>query len=383
MESQPPAAASLMRALGAAERPVVIGSAGQLQEVAALWDSCPILGLDTEFVRERTYRAALGLVQVSDGETAWLVDPLAIGDLDPLVRLLQDPSTEKVMHSGSEDFEVLYHQLGALPHGVVDSQIACAMLGQSLQLGYHHAVGWLFDVEIDKDHTRSNWLKRPLSPGQLRYAALDVVLLPLMMERLRGELEKLGRWTWLREEVSRMQRRSVEDVPPHEAWMRIGGAGVLQDAERVVLCALAEWRESVALEKDIARGFIVSDQALLELARRQPESRRELRALNALHPKAIDRHGAKILDLIRKAHSRPPVAALPQLTRKQRKWLQAMRARVAEVSGKLGVDAALLASRKQLERLIFSDEAAGEVPERFTGWRQEVITNDLLKIIRE
>lgn len=372
----------LRRALGAAEKPLVIDSARRLDEAAAAWASCSILGLDTEFVRERTYRAGLGLVQLSDGETAWLIDPLAIDDLGPLTAVLQDRNVEKVIHSGSEDYEVLYHQLGTHMNSVEDSQIACAMLGQSLQLGYHHAVSWLFDVEIEKDHTRSNWLKRPLSAGQLRYAALDVVLLPLMMERLRQRLEALGRWPWLLEDVARMQRKSIEDVPPREAWMRIGGAGALHGTERAVLCALADWREKTALERNIARGFIVPDPALLAMARRQPDSMGELKAIDSLHPKAIDRHGAKWLELIRQAQAGPPVAALPQLSQKHRKWLKAMRTRVSEIAASLNVDAALLASRKELERLIFRFEASGEIPERFTGWRKDVVTEDLLAIMQ-
>lgn len=383
MDSELHAAPRLRRALGAAETPLVIDSPSLLQEAAEAWASCQALGLDTEFVRERTYRAGLGLVQVSDGETAWLIDPVAIEDLGPLAAVLQDPGIEKVIHSGSEDFEVLYHQLGAKMRGVVDSQIACAMLGQSLQLGYHHAASWLLEVEIEKDHTRSNWLKRPLSAGQLRYAALDVVLLPLMMERLRKRLGKLGRWSWLLEDVARMQQKSIEDVPPQEAWMRIGGAGSLDESERAVLRALAEWREEIALERDIARGFIVSDPALLALAKRRPDSKSDLKAIDSVHPKVIDRYGSMWLELIRQAHTRPDVPALSQLTQKHRKWLKAMRTRVSSIANSLNVDAALLASRKELERLIFQFEASGEIPERFTGWRKDVVTGDLLAIMQE
>jgi len=383
VDSELHAAPRLRRALGAAEEPLVIDSARRLHEAAAAWASCPILGLDTEFVRERTYRADLGLVQLSDGKTAWLIDPAAIEDLGPVTAVLRDPKIEKVIHSGSEDFEVLYHRLGAEIRGVEDSQIACAMLGQSLQLGYHHAASWLLDVEIDKDHTRSNWLKRPLSAGQLRYAALDVVLLPMMMERLRDRLKELDRWSWLLEDVARIQRNSIEDVPPELAWMRIGGAGALNALERAVLCSLAEWREQTALEKNIARGFIVPDPALIAMARHQPASSNELKSLDSIHPKAIERYGAKWLEMIRQAEARPPLTALPQLTQKHRKWLKAMRTRVSSIANSLNVDAALLASRKQLERLIFQFEASGEIPQRFTGWRKDVVTGDLLAIMQE
>lgn len=382
MDSKTPSGVRVRQAIAAAENAVLLKSPQALAGAASAWARCPVVGLDTEFVRERTYRAALGLVQISDGETAWLVDPVAIDDPAPLNALLGDQSVEKVIHSGSEDFEVIYHQLGVLPKSVADSQIACAMLGQSLQLGYHHAVKWLFGVEIDKDHTRSNWLRRPLSAGQLRYAALDVVLLPMMMDRLREKLKQMGRWEWLLEEVARMEQKSIKDLPPNEAWMRVSGAGSLNEHERKMLCSLAAWREQIAVEKNLARGFVVADQVLLAMAKRQPNSLDDLREMEDIHPKAIKRYGESWLELIQNSPAGPPVPPLPQLTSRQRRCLKALRKKVSAIARSLDVDAALLASRKQLERLVVQFSQTGSVPERFTGWRQEVITRHLLEILQ-
>lgn len=383
MDSGPQATGELKQALAAAASPILIESTEQLAGAVEQFKGQGVLGLDTEFVRERTYRADLGLIQISDGRSCWLIDPLAISDLEPLTQFLNRSETVKVIHSGSEDFEVLFHQLGAVPNAIVDSQIACAMLGQSLQMGYHHAVDWVFGIEIDKDHTRSNWLRRPLSSGQLRYAALDVVLLPEMIRQLRPRLESLGRWTWLIEDVNRVARNSMRDVEPDAAWRRIGGAGSLGDMERCSLARLAAWRERTALEKNIARGFVVSDAGLLAIARQKPGSIAEFGELQELHPRAVERYGRQWLAELRAAGSMPAVSPIPQLTGKQRKWLKAMRARVAKAAEKLGVEAALLASRKQLERVIFSYAQSGTVPERFTGWRKEIVTDDLLRIMQE
>ena len=381
MDSEAQAATRVHQALAGAEQAVMVTSNQQLVDATEEWRQCSVVGLDTEFVRERTYRADLGLLQVSDGESAWLIDPLAVEDLDPLRVFMNDSSIEKVIHSGSEDFEVLHHQLGAVPSAAIDSQIACAMLGQSLQLGYHHAVKWLFEVEIEKDQTRSNWLRRPLTGAQCRYAALDVVLLPMMVERLRGELERLGRWQWLQEEVQRMANKSGEKLATETAWMRIGGAGSLDDDERTALSVLAQWREEAAQRKNLARGFVVPDAGLMALARLLPVSLSELETLEELHPKAINRYGEVWLDLIQKANSQDTVAPLPQLTQRDRQSLKTMKTKVTDTAKLLDVDAALIASRKQLEMLIFDYTLERTIPERFTGWRQEVITNDLLQIL--
>ncbi len=382
MDSERTPDTRLRVALAAADKPIVVDTSEKLEQAAAEWANHALIGVDTEFLRERTYRAALGLMQLSDGETAWLVDPLALENLTPLRTFLENPEHEKVIHSGSEDFEVIHHQLGVQPAGALDSQIACALLGQSLQLGYHHAVNWLLDVEIEKDHTRSNWLRRPLSRGQLRYAALDVVLLPAMMERLRAELERLGRWSWMQEEVSRMQRKSTEDANPAHAWKRIGGAGSLSDKERSVLRALAGWRERIAAQKDTARGFIVPDAVLIVMARAMPSSHTALEQIDELHTKSIQRYGSVWLDLVAEAKSAVPPDPLFQLSTLHRKWLAAMRRTVAQAAAELKVDAALLASRKQLERLIARHVHSRDIPGRFKGWRYPVITEDLLKIMR-
>ena len=171
-------------ALAAADQAIMIETAPQLQKAVNEWLECEVLGIDTEFVRERTWRADLGLVQLSDGKKVWLVDPLKTGPLHPLSSLLEDQATAKILHAPSEDLDVLLYTTGGVPEPLFDTQIACAMLGESLQMGYHTTVEWLLDIIVDKGETRSNWCKRPLRPAQLHYAALDVCLLPMMHRQL-------------------------------------------------------------------------------------------------------------------------------------------------------------------------------------------------------
>lgn len=381
MDSTTRLASRVRLALNGAEAPILVETNQQLANAAEKWSSSVVLGLDTEFVRERTYRADLGLVQISDAESAWLIDPLSVTEPAPLRSVLHDKTTVKVIHSGTEDMEVLWHQLNAKPENVVDSQIACAMLGQSLQLGYHHAVKWLFDIDIDKDQTRSNWLKRPLTAHQERYAALDVVLLPLVYELLKQQLEDLGRWHWLTEDVERMVRSSLLTAPTEEAWQRIRGAGSLDSDGRKVLSTLARWREEKAQQKNLARGFVVSDAGLMAMAKARPTDLKGLETLEDLHPKSLIRYGVTWLELIEEASTAPEIESLPQLEFRHKKLMKDLKNRVAKTAADLNVDAALLASRKQLERLVFDFEASGQVPDRFSGWRQDVITKDLLEIL--
>ena len=371
------------KAIAAANNPILIDSPAQFREASQAWKENPVLGIDTEFVRERTYRANLGLVQVSDGETAWLIDPIALPSLDSLAGLLNDPDILKVLHSGSEDLEVLLHSVGALPEPMVDTQIACAMLGQPLQLGYHNAANWLLGAELDKDQTRSDWCRRPLQTRQLHYAAMDVLLLPHMLGMLREKLEDKGRWDWLEEDVARMKQSARLDPDPDTVYQRVSGAGRLDEENLRVLRALARWRENKAINENRARGFVVQDVGLMRLAQEMPERPGALRDLDGIHPRFAKRHGEELVRLIRDARTdSSPIEKIEPLDDGQKIQLRKMRNLVQEKSRDLEVDPALLASRKELEKLIRTEAGKEPVPERFTGWRKAVITDDLLDIIR-
>jgi ribonuclease D len=367
-------------ALSAAKHPILLESEAQLIAAAGDWRNSRSLGIDTEFVRERTYRADLGLVQISDGATAWLVDPVAIGSLDPLTELMEQQGITKILHSSSEDLEVLLHELGVLPEPMVDTQIACAMLGQPLQLGYHHAVKWLLGIDIDKDQTRSNWCRRPLSSKQLHYAAMDVVLLPMMLDGLRQRLEDIGRWEWLEEDVARMKRNSLSPVTPENAYLRFPANERLDDSSLRVLQALAAWREKIADSRNRARGFVVSDTGLMKMAQLKPSCPDEIRDIEDIHPGMLRRYQDQLLQLIATARSdHSAVERIEQLGNAQKKQLNGMRLTVRSRAEELGIDPALLASRRELERLIRAVSHEQPLPERFLGWRKQVITEDLLE----
>jgi ribonuclease D len=367
-------------ALAAAEQPIMIESAAQLREALAEWLSCEVIGIDTEFVRERTWRADLGLVQLSDGKRVWLVDPLKTGPLDSLAALFETESVIKVLHAPSEDLDILFYVSGAVPEPLFDTQVACSMLGQSLQMGYHSTVEWLLELTIDKGETRSNWIKRPLRPAQLKYAALDVCLLPMMYRQLRSQLLELGRLEWLQEDCTRLLNKARTASDPTQSWKRINGNGRLDETSLAILQALCTWREAVAEKSNLARGFVIKDTALLTLANQKPGTLEALSKLDIWHPKSIQRHGQTVLNIIQQCLDRGLKARSPAaLEPEHRKLMSNMRRLVLERSTKLKLEPALLASRRELEGLILSP--GGEpVPERFLGWRKDIISDDLIAL---
>ena len=364
-------------ALAAADQPIMVESTEQLQQAIETWLGCEVIGIDTEFVRERTWRAELGLVQLSDGERVWLVDPLKTGPLHPLAALLEDKNIVKILHAPSEDLDVLLYTTGDVPEPLFDTQIACAMLGESLQMGYHKTVEWLLGVIVDKGETRSNWCKRPLRPAQLHYAALDVILLPMMHRQLLTRLQDFGRENWLDEDCSRLLRKAQTPADPEQAWKRINGNGRLDGASLAILQSLATWRDKEAERRNMARGFVIKDTALLTIANQQPASLDALSELDIWHPRAIQRNGHNLIAIIDQILEQGITAQAPDMLQPEhRKLMSDMRRLVLGKATELAVDPALLASKRELESLILSPQ--GEpLPERFLGWRKDIITDEL------
>lgn len=368
------------RALKAADQPIMVETAQQLEQAVENLMQCDVIGIDTEFVRERTWRADLGLIQISDGKEVWLVDPLKTGPLKPLSDLLKDQTTIKILHAPSEDLDVLYYNTGAVPNPLFDTQIACAMLGQPLQMGYHSTVEWLLGITIDKGETRSNWCHRPLRPAQIKYAALDVCLLPMMYRQLLERLQDLDRERWLLEDCARLLNKAETPPDPEQSWKRLNGHNRLDGTSLAILQSLAKWRDKVAEDRNLARGFVIKDNALMTIANKKPLTLSALSELDVWHPRAIQRHGANLIAQIDRVLQKGLTAPIPDTLRPEHRRLMGdMRKLVQSKATELSVDPALLASRRELEALILSSENE-LLSERFLGWRKNIITDDLIGI---
>ncbi len=280
----------------------------------------------------------------------------------------------------SEDLDVLLYTTKTVPDPLFDTQIACAMLGQSLQMGYHKTVEWLLDITVDKGETRSNWCKRPLRPAQLHYAALDVCLLPMMHRQLLADLKDLGRDGWLAEDCARLLKKAQTPAEPEQSWKRINGNSRLDGTALAILQSLATWRDKEAERRNLARGFVIKDTALMTIANQQPGSLAALSELDIWHPRAVERHGHTLIATIDQILQGGIEAAAAELLQpKHRKLMSDMRRLVLQRATELSIEPALLASKRELESLILSPQ--GEpLSERFLGWRKNIITDDLVAL---
>jgi ribonuclease D len=341
------------------------------------------IGLDTEFIRERTYWPQLALVQIALDDTGTepdilLVDPLAPGILEALTPILADESIVKVMHSPSEDLVAFKHACGVVPKPLFDTQLAAALAGVGGGLGYQKLFEQLTGIVLPKGETRSDWLRRPLSPAQLEYAADDVRHLFEMHDQLDHRLGELDRREWLAEDAARIVHNAENEAPerwPH-ASMRSGQ--FLDRPAQLRLLRLLRWRDAYARENDRPRTWILDNELAANLARTPPIDRAGLQRTLDSHPKAPRRlaeavWSALTTPLADEADAPDAVQADNRDKQRLRKLQDAVAARSAE----LGLPDGVLASRRWLEALM--DQ--GEWPDALSGWRRRALEPGLAPLL--
>ncbi len=341
-----------------------------------------LIGLDTEFMRTDSFAPKLALVQAEiDGHVA-LVDPLADLDMQSLAERLGDPRTISVMHSASEDIDALGP---ILPNGLgtlFDTQIAAAFAGLGAGLGYQKLVLALVGVDLPKGETRSDWLRRPLSPQQLEYAAQDVVHLPILHAQLSAKLAERGFAAWHAEDCARLLERARHREPELQPQLGYRMAADWPREQQALLRRLLIWRDATARRIDKPRPWILDDPRLLEFASRPPASNEDLiergKGLRALR-------SAERTDLLAVLHAPLEAADLdfqpipPAPTTQERRAITALKEIVIARATELDIPDGLLCSRRHLESLWITRRW----PAALEGWRRDVLHDGLMTRLAE
>lgn len=340
-----------------------------LLDVCQRASQCKVIALDTEFVRETTYFSNPALIQLYFGQQVYLIDPLAIKDFEPLKVLFCDSSVIKVMHSCLEDMEVFSHLLGVLPAPIFDTQVAAAMVGHGFSMSYQRLVELVVAHDLDKSETRSNWLQRPLTERQIQYAAEDVLWLLDIYNDLNQSLLDNDRVDWCREDCQLIIDRASEPQNDDVFYLRIKSAWRLDPLSLNVLRAVCAWRESTAREKNVPRGRIASDAALIELSQIKPINKTALANLSRLKPNVIRQFGEKILHTIDSASCMASENYPPRLLQKNSKdykcLLKSMQKVVREAAAVMNIPVEILGRKRDLEEYLQEKESSMI----FRSWR--------------
>ena len=344
--------------------------------LAALAPS-PVLALDTEFMRERSYRPQLCLIQLGNATQQVCVDPLHLEDLEPLGAQLADTRQIKLVHAAAQDLEVLHQRLGVLPAPLFDTQLAATLCGLGEQMGYASLIERLLGVVLDKTSSRTDWSQRPLSAEQYRYALDDVRYLPEVYELLDTKLQKMGRDDWLREDCAAQLDPARWTIDPLEAWRRVKAWQRVPKNAFSRLRQLAAWREREAQARDLPRRWVLDDDSLLRLVNRPPRSLKAMQH-GGLLPTQLFHEAEALMRVLEQAeHDQgcAPVAWMPLRETERERF-----ARLVDVleacAQTLNLSASFLFNRNELERL--AREPA--VLETWQGWRVQVCGETLAAV---
>ena len=271
---------------------MLITTEHELEELITKALLAPAVGLDTEFVWERTFYPRLGLVQLAIEQECYLIDPVAIKDLSSLGKLISEPSVVKILHDAQQDLVILKAAAGAEPKNIFDTRLAYGFCSDSSILSLSALLEKTLDINLPKTETRANWLMRPLTDKMVEYACDDVKHLTELMNFIIDSAKKQNTATWLKEELKIYDCPSLyAEIAPDEYFRKIKGIDKLQSTNLAVLRELAAWREKTARQKDRPRGHIIDNNILLNLAYKCPGTLEDLKKINHLSPRNIKMNG--------------------------------------------------------------------------------------------
>jgi ribonuclease D len=339
----------------------------ELPELAQTLASQAWIGLDTEFLRERTFFPKLCLLQLAAGGHIWCVDTLRIGSLEPLMPALTAAAARKVIHAARQDLEAVYLSAKRVMTPVFDTQIAAGCIGLKPQVGYAELVKTLLDVTVPKGQTRTDWSKRPLTREQLEYAADDVWYLGDVANHLSERLRELKREHWVLEDCRALEDKELYEPDPALAWSRLRGLAQLAPAPRARAKTVAVWREKLARARDLPRAWILPDAAIFSIAQGSAPPLNDSLAASLLD--ALEGSSRDLYDQEPSQDARP--------TPEQKALIERLGKIVDARAAELAVSAEILAPRGELKALAMGKRDVHSL----TGWRREEIGTRLLEAI--
>lgn len=349
------------------------------------------LAVDTEGASFHRFIDRIYLLQLSTPDRHAIIDPLKVESLGALGELLESPEVEVVFHDADYDLRLLHQDYGWRVTNIFDTRVAAQLLGLKA-FGLAALLEQYFGVKLDKKHQRADWSMRPLSEDMLVYAAQDTRHLLALSERLRAALESKGRWSWAQEEFERLEGTRWEAEDPGTVFLRIKGARDLTRRELARLRELVPWRDELARSLDRSTFRVVSNEVLLDIARRNPTRPSELASIKGMNARLAEQRGREVIDALVRANA-VPEGELPKFPRAPR-WDKdpAFDERVGrlkqvrdEAAGRLELDPGVLCSRERLEAIVRRSPRHADHLLDVDGlrrWQVELLGADFLRVLR-
>lgn len=363
------------------KRTPLIESEAELDKLVHRARKTDAVALDTEFVWERTYYPQLGLIQMAlSDEDCYLIDPVAIKNLQPLGKLLSDRGVIKIFHDAPQDLAILQRATGTTPQNIFDTRLAAGFSNLPATLSLVHLVSELLDITLSKEETRTNWMQRPLTNEQIQYALDDVRYLRavriLLLTRIIGPKIK----SWLQEELNLLNNPvSYSGPPDNERYLKIRGNTHLDRQGLAILKNLTTWREGVARKLDRPRGHVIKDTVLVEIARQKLESPLDLTQKAGLSANATAKYGKTLTaivatTLVQPESTYPAPHHIIRMSKADNSSMEKLNNLIALKCELLGIAPGLIGNVSELKRLVKTlNTTKRDEPEQLRqtdGWRK-------------
>jgi ribonuclease D len=371
---------------------IYVEDSEQLHLVCQRYSQASVLAIDTEFVRTRTLYPKLGLIQINDGKTLALIDPVALLDLSPFWQLLENPNVQKVLHACSEDLEVFLTAGNCQPLNLIDSQIIMSFLGHGISMGYAAMIAYYTGIELDKSESRADWMKRPLTQKQLSYAAADVEHLFNILPRLMADIEQSGWLAAVKEESEVMVERKFKAIDESQLYLNVKMAWRLNPPQLYRLQQLTIWRYQQAKLKDRPIGFIAKDHTLLALAQINPSNVGAMSSIEGVELLDIRHKGNAMLTVLKRVAEAQDIKLPKQITRLDeypgyKQNFKKVKNYINKLSTQTNLLTENLASKKQINQFLswhFKLNDAENNPNMvdiMRGWRKPLLGDKLLAFV--
>lgn len=346
-----------------------------------------VVAIDTEADSLHSYFDKVCLIQISTSEEDYVVDPLAKVRLDRFGEILANPGITKILHGADYDLRILNRDFGFTTTNLIDTMICAQLLGYEA-FGLAALLERHFSLKVNKTHQRADWAMRPLPADMLEYAAMDTRFLVPLADKLRAELDALGRWEWAVEEFSRLEAIRFREVPEEdEAWRRMKNIGTLDRRSLAILRNLHGWRDALARRADRPPFKIIGNDALLEISSKKPVDAAALAALKSVSAYHRGRYTGEILGHVR-AGLELAEADLPQRNeakpwnrdRELENRITKLKKVRDKIAAELKIDPGLLAPRHVLTA-IATTGSLDDIP-ALRNWQKKVAGEALIQALQ-
>jgi ribonuclease D len=271
------------------------------------------IGFDTEFVGEKRFYTLLCLIQVATVNGFYIIDPIKIKDLAPLIKMIEDPSIVKVTHAGENDYRLLHSYFNILPKNVFDTQLAAGFVGYKYPISFSKLVESELKVFLKKGYTVSDWESRPINKKQLDYALNDVIYLEQLWKSLANKLEKLSRSEWVAEEFKKLEKAETYYFDPNREALNNSMILGLNLKEQIFLIRLYAWRRQEAERKNYSKEMVLPAKFIGAFVRNMKSGKGALLNHRRVPDKIIENNWDIFIELYRRTITEKEIVLLNQI----------------------------------------------------------------------